>query len=213
VSNIGSPVVESVREVAAEAPPLERFVPPGSRALLCTYHPIGTEPERAGAQFEALAAALREVRRRSGVSVVLTFPNNEPGSEAIVAELERLRGQEGFHVHENLGWRNYLGLMSRCALVVGNSSSGLLEAPIVGVPTLDVGTRQRGRLAPASVSREESYDPARLASRMLELLAAQRRPVEHPYGDGRASLLAWETLSSVHRARSRSEILRKRMTY
>lgn len=213
VHDVGSPVVESVQEAVAEAGLADGIIMPDRKNILCTYHPIGTEPEAAGRQFAALVQALTEVQERTGATVILTYPNNENGSRAIVAEIESLKGRPGWSFHESLGWRKYLNVLNRCDLVVGNSSSALLEAPIVGVPALDVGTRQRGRLAPQSVRRHESYDPSGLAAAMGELLSAPRGAPSHPYGDGSTSSRVWSLLEETLRRKSRLEILQKRMTY
>jgi UDP-hydrolysing UDP-N-acetyl-D-glucosamine 2-epimerase len=209
VVNVGSPVVESVREAAACPPSIP--IPRHAYLALCTYHPITTESEDAGRQFHVLSEALSQLRRQVDLGCVFTYPNNEPGSHAIVAELEALGRRSGCYVFEDLGWRDYLALMARVHLVIGNSSSGVLEAPILGVPTLNVGTRQKGRLSPPGVAHVEEYDADRIAARAIEILKAPRIVPDHPYGPGDASARIEQALLAAA-ARSRREILQKSIT-
>lgn len=212
VHNVGSPVVESVREVLADEFGLEALIEPRQYNIICTYHPISTEPDLAGAQFQALIEAFDLVQSRLDVAIIFTPPNNENGSAAIREILEAQRGREHRHVFPDLGWRRYLQAVSRCDLVVGNSSSALLEAPILGVPALDVGTRQRGRYSPSSTRHIESYDPAAIAAAIEEILGHPSDAVEHPYGSGDTSRRIYETLHAVTTAKSLKQILLKRIS-
>lgn len=116
--------------------------------ILVTLHPatLGEDP---AAAVRALASALERVEG----TVVITQPNNDPGADAIRRHWEDWAPtRPGTLLAESLGERRYWGLLKLCDLVAGNSSSGLLEAPLAGVPSLNVGDRQRGREAPPSVS-------------------------------------------------------------
>jgi len=182
--------------------------------VICTYHPITTEPEDAGRQFQSILDAFDILASRLDVAVIFTYPNNENGSASIRESLDKERGKQGRFVFSDLGWQLYLRVMSRCDLVVGNSSSAMLEAPIVGVPALDVGTRQRGRFSPPSVTHVEEYDAGRIAAEMQRILLSGRgEATDHPYGDGTASQRIHQILSRTNRERSRREILQKKITY
>jgi GDP/UDP-N,N'-diacetylbacillosamine 2-epimerase (hydrolysing) len=214
VFNVGSPVVESAREVAQDCTfALDEIIRPRRYNILCTYHPVTTESESAGSQFRALLDACHKVQAQEDVAFIMTHPNNEVGSAAIVEELRRLSGDQGFFVFENLGWGGYLRTLSRCNAVVGNSSSGLLEAPILGVPTVDVGTRQKGRVSPPSVRHVESYDSDDLASNILQSLREPLRDFSHPYGNGASSREILRILTELSAQRSRKKILQKCIAY
>lgn len=215
VMNVGSPVVESVLEVVArEEINIGQWVAKRKYNLICTYHPITTEPGDAGRQFRSLLNAIFRVAEREDISCIFTHPNNEVGSAAILAELASIPDAPNFRVYPSLGWKDYLRVLSCCDLVVGNSSSAMLEAPILAVPALDVGTRQKGRYCPASVNREESYDSEAIAEKILQMLRAKTRPaVDHPYGDGSTSRLIHESLVRISQQVPRKDILQKRITY
>lgn len=156
--------------------------------LLVTFHPVTLEYSDAGAQVGELAAALDE----SGLDAVLTFPNVDTGSSAVLTALRALAAKhpERFTLVANLGTRAYATLLRRAVAMVGNSSSGIIEAPSFGQPVVNVGTRQQGRVRAANVvdvgnRREEiAAGIERAASPAFRATLAE---LENPYGDGRAS--------------------------
>lgn len=215
VINVGSPVVESILEITtAGEVDINQWIPPKKYNLICTYHPITTESEEAGAQFKSVVDAILKVSEQEDISCIFTHPNNEVGSEAILAELDRIKNIPNFRVYASLGWKNYLRVLSCCDLVIGNSSSAMLEAPILGIPSLDIGTRQKGRYCPIGVYREEAYDSSIIANRIFYILkSAAPSCTGHPYGDGFTSKLIYENLDQIFRQHSLKAILQKKITY
>jgi UDP-N-acetylglucosamine 2-epimerase len=206
-------VVESVREALADPAPLDRLITPHRFNVLGTFHPISTEPLEAGRQFDALLEALDRVAGQCDVAFILTHPNFEYGSEAIVDRLKRLEGRANYFIFQQLGWKRYLQTMSECDLVVGNSSSLLLEAPILGVPSLVVGTRQRGRFSPPTVRHIETYDSEAIASAVLAMLDSPRPTARHPYGAGDSSARIADILLHVSAEHSRAAMVQKQIAY
>lgn len=121
------------------------------RTLLVTYHPETNDRAASPAQrFETLLQALD---RFDGCNIILTGTNNDAGANGIrslAAEYAAANPERVLAV-ESLGARRYLSAMARCAAVVGNSSSGIIEAPSMRVPTVDIGGRQAGRQCADSV--------------------------------------------------------------
>lgn len=121
------------------------------RTLLVTYHPETNDRAASPAQrFETLLQALD---RFDGCNIILTGTNNDAGANGIrslAAEYAAANPERVLAV-ESLGARRYLSTMARCAAVVGNSSSGIIEAPSMRVPTVDIGGRQAGRQCADSV--------------------------------------------------------------
>ncbi len=110
--------------------------------VLVTMHPttLGESPE---AEVAAVAAALERVP----ATYVVTAPNADAGGAAILEYWRRWSaGRRGVVVVETLGERRYWALLRDAAAVVGNSSSGIIEAPAAGLPAVNVGDRQKGRL-------------------------------------------------------------------
>lgn len=157
--------------------------------LLVTYHPVTAMDEEPADAFAALAAALEGFPQHRAV---FTYPNADNGGQAIIAQIEALAAAhpERYCAVPSLGSRRYLATLAGAAAVVGNSSSGIIEAPALGVPTVNIGVRQQGRLAAASVlhcaARREAIAAA-LGQALAPAFAATCRGVVSPYGRGNAA--------------------------
>ncbi len=118
--------------------------------FLVTYHPETVTQDTGGEGIEPLIAALG---RFPEATVVVTGVNADAGHGAIAAALAAYAGTNPDRVvlRNSLGQALYLSVMSLADVVIGNSSSGVIEAPIMGVPTVNIGDRQRGRMMPSSV--------------------------------------------------------------
>lgn len=160
----------------------------GEPVGLVTVHP---ETLAAGDLRAAAARSVVEAARRFPLAWIVTLPNADPGHDAVRAVLHAW-AQENCRVHvfPSLGEENYLGVMRLAALVLGNSSSGLIEAPSMRVPTVNVGDRQKGRVRSPSVldapcdgrAIAEAIEKA-LSTEFQELVRSQ--PL--PFGDGHAA--------------------------
>lgn len=206
---VGSPGLDHLRR----RPLLDRAMlegalgaPLGRSNLLVTFHPV-TLDERAGlGAFDALLQALDDAA--ADATLWCSRPNADTGGRAIAARLDAWAAQRKgrVHVFASLGQLCYLSLMAQVDAVVGNSSSGLYEAPSFGVTTVDIGERQRGRLAAASVLRCEATREA-ITAALARALALDRRPdVVNPYGDGDS---ARRIVDVLRRLPAPSSLLRK----
>lgn len=113
-----------------------------TKRILCTYHPETRAEDYGLAACRAMLVALHHLK---DYEVLFTSPNADPGAHAIAAAID-----EEVQVHPKWHWvmldhDNYVQAMQSAALVIGNSSAGIIEAPWVGVPTVNVGLRQDGR--------------------------------------------------------------------
>lgn len=157
--------------------------------LLVTYHPVTAGEEDPAATYAALLAALEDFPDHQ---VVLTYPNADNGGRTIIPLLEdHARTRSGrVKAVPSLGFRRYLSVLSQAAAVVGNSSSGIIEAPAFHIPTVDIGVRQRGRLAADSVlhcaPHREAISGA-IAAALSPQFAAKCRTAANPYGSGEAA--------------------------
>lgn len=119
----------------------------GPSFLLVTFHPVTREPGQAGAQMQALLDALSAVCGTH--RILFTMPNSDAGGRLISSMVSRWVSEhpgEAIAV-KSLGKKRYYSALAHCAAVVGNSSSGLIEAPSFRKPTLNIGNRQKGRTA------------------------------------------------------------------
>ena len=178
----------------------------GARNLLVTFHPVTLELDNGIEQFNELLAALDLM----DADTVLWFtrPNADPGGRAVVSALDAWATQRSdrVRVYASLGQLRYLSLMAQVDAVVGNSSSGLYEAPSFGVATVDIGERQRGRLAAASVLHCEAERHA-IAETIHRAVTLDCSAVVNPYGDGCSARRIVDLLRNMPPA---AELLKKR---
>lgn len=149
-----------------------------------TLHPATNEREiSAGTQADALLKALD---RFPELRSVITYPNNDARSDEIIERITAYaqRNPDRVCLVKSLGQKRYLGMLRVAKAVIGNSSSGIVEVPSAGIPTVDIGIRQQGRLAaPSVIHCGSSADEitAAIASALspdMQTLAARR---ENPY--------------------------------
>ena len=117
---------------------------------LVTYHPATME---SGSPLDAVETLLKAFKAFPELTLLITKANADPGGRGINARLEAFQASQPGKVHlfASLGQVRYLAAMKHAAAVVGNSSSGIIEAPAVDVPTVNIGSRQGGRLRAKSV--------------------------------------------------------------
>lgn len=126
--------------------------------LLVTQHPVTSGPRDTLLEATELIHALNHFEE---ATVIFTMPNADP-EHRVLEEIFRSaveHRRERWYFFESLGQLNYWSLMAKASAVVGNSSSGILEAPSLGVPTVNIGNRQKGRIfAPSVVACESTSD-------------------------------------------------------
>ena len=187
---VGSPAVDGLDALLAETPAvLDRHQLVADDYTLLLFHPDREHRERAGDITRGLLVGLLE---RPG-KVVAVYPNSDPGSDAIVREIEaaRTKEPERVHVHRSLPRPEFVALLRGARGMVGNSSAGVIEASYIGTPVLNVGDRNRDR-EPGENIRFVDDDPAAIASGIAALFddaewRAIARSAPSPYGDGSAA--------------------------
>lgn len=122
----------------------------GEKYCLVTFHPVTLE---AGDGPEQIGELLRALEEMTEYRYLITKANADAGGREINRCLEEFAAARGDRVYltESLGMVRYLSAMKYCSMVIGNSSSGISEAPVMGVPTVNIGNRQRGRIQAASI--------------------------------------------------------------
>lgn len=155
VFHVGSLGAESIRhEKSMPLNELEQVIDfkSGDKYVVATFHPVTTQPGEEERQTRALLESLDEILK-DGWKVLFTMPNSDTGGMT-VAKLIRQWAQghpDSVKAVSSLGRLKYYFALRHAAAVVGNSSSGLIEAPSFGIPTLNIGDRQKGRAQGDSV--------------------------------------------------------------
>jgi len=185
-----------------------------------TQHSVTTEFDVADEQIRPSLQALKSLAKQ-GVQVVMTYPNNDAGGRRIIVELEKMaaEGLSGIQLHRSLGRYVYHGLLALArdpearVAVVGNSSSGIKETPAFCCPTINIGSRQQGRLRAENVL-DVGYDAAGILAAIQKALydetfRRQCRDCRNPYGLGDAGKKIADILATVPLD---GRLLRKGMT-
>ncbi len=152
--------------------------------VVVTFHPVTLEDGTALQQTEELICAMKQ---RKELFFLITMANSDAGGRHINAYLEQ-ETQEQFHMKlvPSLGRKRYLSAVKYARFVLGNSSSGIMEAPVLGTPTVNIGDRQEGRILAHSIINCAPRRDA-IATAMDAALCMERRLCQSPYGDGTAS--------------------------
>jgi GDP/UDP-N,N'-diacetylbacillosamine 2-epimerase (hydrolysing) len=161
----------------------------GQRNLLITFHPVTLEGQiSSGQQMDELLAALGEL---DDTHLLFTMPNADTGGRELAAMVNQFAAtRQNVRVYTSLGQLRYLSCMKYVDAVVGNSSSGLAEAPSMGIATINIGDRQKGRLSASSVINCEPTQQS--ISRALSTVfdpsfRSTLTSTKNPYGSGGAS--------------------------
>ena len=155
---------------------------------VCTYHPVTMEADGVEKQLEAFIDAIKAFPE---IEFIVTKSNADQGGARINEILDEAGPAVGnLHVYTSLGIRRYLSLMKYAEFVMGNSSSGIIETPAFGIPTVNIGDRQRGRLQAESIincgpEKDEIITAVKKA--LSEDFKDFCRTVKSPYGDGNAA--------------------------
>lgn len=190
--NVGALGVENaLREPLLSLAELEQcldFPLAGKTYCVVTFHPVTLEDNTGACQVRELMAALDNF---PDMRFIITKSNSDAGGREINMLWDEFGQSRGnCAVVASLGMRRYLSVLKYAGAIIGNSSSGLMEAPAMKVPTVNIGDRQNGRIMVDSVLScpPNARDIERTLRRVLEpefkQLAAD---AENPYGDGNTS--------------------------
>jgi UDP-N-acetylglucosamine 2-epimerase (non-hydrolysing)/GDP/UDP-N,N'-diacetylbacillosamine 2-epimerase (hydrolysing) len=166
-----------------------------SRNLLVTFHPVTLEQQAAGLQFQELLTALSSMG--PDVGIILTKPNADTGGRALIGMIDEFVARHSnAKAFTSLGQLRYLSAISHVDALVGNSSSGLYEAPSFKKPTVNIGDRQKGRLQAASVLNCEPLADD-IVRAIDSALLKDCSHVINPYGDGNSSARILAVLKGI----------------
>jgi GDP/UDP-N,N'-diacetylbacillosamine 2-epimerase (hydrolysing) len=210
VHMVGAPQLDEL--VGAEVSSREELasrhaVDVNEKYLLVVQHPVTEEMDRARGQVNELVQALRQIN----MPKVWILPNNDAGSGVIRQVLVEQRTSD-IRLYENLTRREYLGFMKYCACMVGNSSSGLIEAPTFKTPVVNLGRRQADRIRAENVI-DAPFERARIKAGIERGLSVEFQTslanCVNPYGDGQSAARILEILS---RTKINDRLLIKQIT-
>ena len=177
--------------------------------LLVIQHPVTLEIEEAKKQMKETMETIKELKQQT----IVIYPNADAGGRKMIRVIEQYRECPFIHIHRNLPHMQYLSLMKNADVLIGNSSSGVIEAPSFDLPTINIGTRQEGRERADNVI-DVNYDKYRIIVAVRKALSKEfkegLRGCRNPYGDGRTGKRAADILAGI---KIDERLLQKKLTY
>lgn len=183
---------------------------PDKPTILMVHHPLTTIKDRGVSELKTLFSAISELQWQT----VLIYPNCDAGSQSFINIIKQYSKEPYLFVFKNLSHVEYLSFMKHCSLMIGNSSSGIIEAPSFQIPVINIGTRQQGR--------ERSPNILDVQATKKEIIQAidtavndhsfrkQLKKCTNTFGDGTAS----EKMVSILKKIELSEaLIQKQITY
>jgi GDP/UDP-N,N'-diacetylbacillosamine 2-epimerase (hydrolysing) len=202
IFNVGNPGLDRLLEV----PPLsidelsDRLgfsILSSEPFIMLIQHAISSESNQAYEQMKISMEAIREL----GIKTIISYPNSDAGGQQMIRAIHEYDSVPYIHVEKNIPQCEFVNLLRQTACLVGNSSAGILEAPLLKLPVINIGNRQRGRLHAENVQF--------IPHDKDEIIAAVNRAVydpeyrkfvndcTNPYGDGKSSCLIAEILAAT----------------
>jgi UDP-N-acetylglucosamine 2-epimerase (non-hydrolysing)/GDP/UDP-N,N'-diacetylbacillosamine 2-epimerase (hydrolysing) len=187
VGEPGIDLIKNMNYIPAKTLALQLALDLSKPIILATQHPVTTEADQAGWQITQTLMALEELN----LQTVFTYPNTDAGGREMINVIESRRNRSFLRIVPTLGSQKYLSLMRITSVMVGNSSSGILEAPSFKIPVVNIGTRQHGRLRAKNII-DVGYDKQQIKDSILFALKNVKfrktlSKCKNPYGDGNTS--------------------------
>ena len=198
VCNVGAPQLDDIKkDFISNTDHLSKVfkINKNEHFLLVALHPVTEELHLAEEQITVLVKALHAFNLKK----IWILPNNDAGSETIRRTLLFHRSAD-IQVYDNLTRSEYLGLLQNCRAIIGNSSSGLLEAPTFQTPAVNIGRRQNNRIQGKNVINSD-FDLDKCVKAIKKAISPQFhktiRGTCNPYGDGKSSERILEILQNT----------------
>lgn len=159
----------------------------GEPLILLIQHAISSEIDDSYFQMKQTLEAVKAL----GTKIVLSYPNSDAGGQRMINAIREYEGLEFLHIVKNIPRLEYINIMRRARCMLGNSSAGILEAPLLKLPVVNVGNRQKGRLHAENVQFvPHDSDAIRVALQKALFDESYRTDVQrcsNPYGDGHSA--------------------------
>lgn len=197
---VGSPALDAIlnEPLLSSTALREKFgLDPARPLVLAVQHPVTTQVDDAPRQIRETLEAIVEM----GYPTVMIYPNSDAGGRSMIAVIKRYESHSFINTFKSLPRREYLSLMKVAGVMVGNSSSALIDAPSFSLPAVNIGIRQEGRERGKNVidvrhSKKEIVKAVEMALTEKEFLAKIKK-CQNPYGDGKTAPRIAEILSGI----------------
>ena len=203
VFNVGCPAMDVILDIDLKIPArfFDEYTGVGPKIkfnepyIVVLQHPVTTEFGRGYVQIKETLAAVKKI----GIQTVWLWPNVDAGSDDVSKGLREFRENyhdSPIHFYKNFAVEDYARLINNCICLVGNSSSAIREGSLLGVPAVNVGTRQLGREHDVNIIHV-NYDRIEILNAMKSQIKHGRYTKSHLFGKGDAGKKIAEILASV----------------
>ncbi len=213
IHTVGAPGLDTILNM--ELIPKERLIRRFSLnasepLLLAIQHPVTTQPENAAKEMRITLEALAELN----IQTILIYPNSDAGGRSMIEVIKEYEHLPFLHTFKSLFHIEYLSLMKIAGVLVGNSSSGIIEASSFHLPVVNIGIRQEGRQHTVNVI-DVVHDKTKIIEAINkalhdEIFKKTVRECVNPYGDGKAGMRIAKVLAELE---INNSLLQKKITY
>src|SRR3989338_7591976 len=137
-----------------------------------------------------------EAVKEAGLPAIVVYPNADAGGRSMIEVIERYRNDPSFSIHVNLERETFISLMQHVSMMIGNSSSGIIETASFGLPVVNFSSRQEGRERAKNVV-DVYHNKDAIKEAINKVLAQPRQAYNNPYGDGKTAERIVRLLSSI----------------
>ena len=180
--------------------------------IVMAQHPVTSEIDEIEEQIKETISAIEEMK----LQTVIIYPNSDSGGDKIIKEINKLerKNYDFIKTFKNLKYEEYLNLLNSCDVMIGNSSSGIMEAPSFKIPAVNIGTRQNGRerannIIDCDYVKKDIINGIDKALNDKEFIR-QVSMCKNPYGDGNTGVRICEVLEKLELDK---KIVQKEITY
>jgi UDP-N-acetylglucosamine 2-epimerase (non-hydrolysing)/GDP/UDP-N,N'-diacetylbacillosamine 2-epimerase (hydrolysing) len=210
---VGSPALDTIlnRKFPSHDDVVKSFsLDPNKPVALVVQHPTSIAALDSNKEMRETMEALSDLKLQS----VVIYPNADAGGRAMIEVIKKYEGLRFIKAFRSLPRDKYLALMSAASVMVGNSSSGIIEAPSFRLPVVNIGIRQEGRDRAENVL-DVGHDKEKIKAAIRKVLDDRKflskvKNCLNPYGDGKASE---RIVAILRKTEITSDLLRKRITY
>ncbi|SFP66692.1 UDP-N-acetylglucosamine 2-epimerase [Enterovibrio norvegicus] len=180
INVIGSPDLDimSSGSLPSLQEALDRYEIPFDDFGVLMYHPVTTELDTLADNIKCVVDAVIA----SNKNFVVIYPNNDHGTDVIINEYKRFDGVDNIKIFPSVRFECFLTLLKNAKIVIGNSSAGVREAPFYGIPSLDIGTRQKNRATATSIKNVQGHTDTILTG--IEVEYGKVYDAFHEFGKG-----------------------------
>jgi UDP-N-acetylglucosamine 2-epimerase (non-hydrolysing)/GDP/UDP-N,N'-diacetylbacillosamine 2-epimerase (hydrolysing) len=182
------------------------------KILLVSQHSVTSQAESASKQIRETLEAVKDFDN-SDSQIIVIYPNSDAGGRQIIKQIEEYEKRGCIKVYKSLEHDIYLDLLKNADVLVGNSSSGVIEAASFSLPVINIGIRQKGREKTVNVI-DVPHDKEAIKNALKKSLSANFRKkimnIKNPYGDGKTAQRIAKLLAEI---KINNELLQKRITY